>query len=114
MFGWQALPVALARFWQESWSAGRLHWRPVVPAQLRRRRVTLWGASLNPGPGLGMRVVVALQHCVEHNGAVLPLSAALVGRGADGVDAMGNLMMMSLNSGIASFCDGGSSGGRWR
>jgi hypothetical protein len=38
-----------------------------------------------------------VRNSCKHNGAVLPLSAAPVGRGADGVDAMvscGNLMMM--------------------
>jgi hypothetical protein len=41
-----------------------------------------------------------VRNSCKHNGAVLPLSAALVGRGADGVDAMaefGNLMMMMMS-----------------
>jgi hypothetical protein len=44
--------------------------------------------------------VTEWRNSCKHNGAVLPLSAALVGRGADGVDAMaefGNLMMMMMS-----------------
>jgi hypothetical protein len=41
-----------------------------------------------------------VRNSCKHNGAVLPLSAAPVGRGADGVDAelaeFGNLMMMMM------------------
>jgi hypothetical protein len=40
-----------------------------------------------------------VRNSCKHNGAVLPLFAAPVGRGADGVDAMalfGNLMMMMM------------------
>jgi hypothetical protein len=47
-----------------------------------------------------------VRNSCKHTGAVLPLSAAPVGRGADGVDAMasfGNLMMMmSGNSGATT------------
>jgi hypothetical protein len=47
-----------------------------------------------------------MRNSCKHNGAVLPLSAAPVGRGADGVDAMayfGNLMMMMMNGNKVSF-----------
>jgi hypothetical protein len=40
-----------------------------------------------------------VRNSCKHNGAVLPFSAAPVGRGADGVDAMaefGNLMMAMM------------------
>jgi hypothetical protein len=41
-----------------------------------------------------------VRNCCKHNGAVLPPSAAPVGRGADGIAAMtrmGNMMMMVVS-----------------
>jgi hypothetical protein len=37
---------------------------------------------------VGVVLYMAVRICCKHNGAVLPVSAALVGRGVDGADAM--------------------------